>query len=68
MSTIKLFEEKNVRSECIEHEEKWYFSVQDVVEVLTNSLNPTDYLKKLRKRDTGLGSFLRTNCPQIAMV
>ncbi len=68
MTNLKLFEMASIRSFYDEENEKWYFSIVDVVEVLTNSLNPTDYLKKLRKRDTELGSFLGTNCPQIAMV
>lgn len=68
MSNIKLFETASIRSFYDELNDKWYFSIVDVVEVLTNSSNPTDYLKKLRKRDTELGSFLGTNCPQIAMV
>jgi DNA-damage-inducible protein D len=68
MTNLKLFETASIRSFYDEENEKWYFSIVDVVEVLTNSLNPTDYLKKLRKRDTELGSFLGTNCPQIAMV
>jgi DNA-damage-inducible protein D len=68
MSNIKLFETASIRSFYDEQNDKWYFSIVDVVEVLTNSSNPTDYLKKLRKRDIELGSFLGTNCPQIAMV
>ena len=48
-------------------QEEWYFSVVDVVEVLTDSTNPTDYLKKLRKRDNLLGDYIGTNCPQVAM-
>ena len=68
MSNIKLFETASIRSFYDEDQEKWYFSIVDIVEVLTNSTNPTDYLKKLRKRDTELGVFLGTNCPQIAMV
>lgn len=68
MSNIKLFETASIRSFYDEQNDKWYFSIVDVVEVLTNSSNSTDYLKKLRKRDTELGSFLGTNCPQIAMV
>jgi hypothetical protein len=68
MSNIKLFETASIRSFYDEQNDKWYFSIVDVVEVLTNSSNPTDYLKKLRKRDPELGSFLGTNCPQIAMV
>jgi len=64
---IQLFESIHVRSHWDEAQEKWYFSVVDVVQVLTDSSNPTDYLKKLRKRDAELGSYLGTNCPQVAM-
>lgn len=48
---IKLFEEKKVRSVWNEEEQQWYFVVVDVIEVLTDSKNPTDYIKKMRKRD-----------------
>lgn len=65
---IKLFEEKKVRSAWSEIEETWYFSLVDVVEVLTDSINAIDYLKKLRKRDGELQSYLGTNCPQVAML
>ena len=40
----------------------------DVIAVLTDSTNPTDYLKKMRKRDELLSSYLGTNCPQVEMV
>lgn len=40
----------------------------DVVEVLSESTNPTDYLKKMRKRDPELGLYIGTNCPQVAML
>lgn len=68
MSNIKLFQNKKIRSAWDEKEEQWYFSVVDVVEALTDSTNPTDYLKKLRKRDHLLGEFLGTNCPQVEMI
>jgi len=64
---VKLFESTRMRSHWDAAQEKWYFSVVDVVEVLTDSINPTDYLKKLRKRDAELGSYLGTNCPQVVM-
>jgi prophage antirepressor-like protein len=67
-NAIKLFEEKRVRTVWDDKQEKWFFSVVDVVAVLTNSANPTDYLKKMRKRDPELGSFVGTNCPQVAML
>lgn len=43
------------------------FSVVDVVFALTESANPTDYLKKLRKRDSELTSYIGTNCPLVEM-
>lgn len=64
---IQLFEGNKVRIVWDEEQEKYYFSVVDIVQVLTGSTNPTDYLKKLRKRDPELGSFLGTNCPQVEM-
>jgi hypothetical protein len=64
---IKLFESHQVRAEWDEGQERWWFSVVDIVAVLTDSINPTDYLKKLRKRDPLLGAYLGTNCPQVVM-
>ena len=66
-TNIKLFEEKKVRTVWDEEREEWYFSVVDVISVLTDSVNPTDYLKKLRKRDELLGEYIGTNCPQVQM-
>lgn len=54
MSQIKLFESKQIRSVWNETEEKWYFSVQDVIEVLTDSADPKQYIKKMRSRDPEL--------------
>lgn len=68
MSNIKVFEDKKIRTQWNEQEEDWYFSVVDVVEVLTDSVNPTDYLKKLRKRDLELGNYIGTNCPHVEMI
>lgn len=64
---IQLFEGSKVRTVWDDEREKWYFSIVDVVEVLTDSLNPTDYLKKMRKRDPELGVYIGTNCPQVQM-
>lgn len=63
-----LFENKKIRSVWVEAEEEWYFSVVDVVGALTDSADPTDYLKKMRKRDGELAAYLGTNCPQIEML
>lgn len=68
MSNIKLFQNKKIRSSWNQEEEQWYFSVVDVVEALTDSPNPTDYLKKMRKRDAVLGCYIGTNCPQVIML
>jgi hypothetical protein len=67
-NAIKLFEDKKIRTVWNEEEEEWYFSVVDVIGGLTDSVNPTDYLKKLRKRDELLGDYIGTNCPQIEML
>ena len=66
-SSVKLFESQEIRAAWNEDEEEWYFSVVDVVGALPESTNPTDYLKKMRKRDEQLASYLGTNCPQIEM-
>ena len=67
MDEIKLYENKEIRSVWDEEKEEWYFSVVDVVGVLSVSKNPTDYLKKMRKRDEQLAFYIGTNCPQVEM-
>jgi DNA-damage-inducible protein D len=54
MSNIKLFESKQIRSAFNEADQKWYFSIQDVVQALTDTSNASDYIKKMRKRDASL--------------
>ena len=56
MSSIKLFEEKKVRSQYDEQDEKWYFSVIDVIEVLTESTVPKRYWSDLKKKLSKEGS------------
>ncbi|MBR3937319.1 MAG: Bro-N domain-containing protein [Bacteroidaceae bacterium] len=68
MNNIKLFQDKKIRSQWNEDEQQWYFSIVDVVEALTDSVNPTDYLKKIRKRDEALATYIGTNCPQVDML
>lgn len=66
---IKLFEEKKVRSVWDEEEQQWYFSVIDVVEVLTESVNPRDYWFKMKKRvHSEDGLELSTICRQFKMI
>ena len=66
--SIQLFEDKRIRTAWDEEAEEWYFSIVDVVAVLTDSANPTDYLKKMRKRDVELGNYIGTNCPHVEML
>lgn len=64
---IKLFGEKNIRTVWDDKEEKWYFSIVDVVEVLTDSADPKQYIKKMRKRDPQLDSNWGTICTLVQM-
>jgi hypothetical protein len=59
---IKLFEEKKVRTVWDNEEEKWYFCVVDVVEVLTDSANPQTYWRVLKNRLKKEGNETVTNC------
>ena len=68
MNSIKLFESKNIRSAWNEAEEKWYFSVQDVVSILTETVDAKDYIKKIKKRDLQLNNNWGTICPLVEMV
>jgi DNA-damage-inducible protein D len=65
---LTVFEGRKIRRVWNEKEEKWYFSLVDIISVLTESLNPTDYLKKLRKRDPEVGTYIGTHCPQVEML
>ncbi|MBI2258086.1 MAG: phage antirepressor protein [Flavobacteriia bacterium] len=67
MSNIKLFESKQVRSVFNEQEEKWYFSVQDVVQILTDSSDVKQYIKKMLTRDEQLKSNWGTICTLVEM-
>lgn len=64
---IKIFEEKKVRTIWDAETEEWYFSVVDVVAVLTESENPNNYWKVLKNRLKKEGSQLVTNCNQLKM-
>lgn len=68
MHNIKLFEEKQVRTHWDAAKEQWYFSVIDVIEILTGSLNPRDYWFKMKIRvKTEDGLELSTICRQLKM-
>lgn len=64
---IQLFEQKKVRTVWDDEQEKWYFSIVDVVAVLTDSPNPRKYWSVLKTRLKKEGSELTTNCSQLKM-
>ena len=66
-TSIKLFQDKNIRTIWDEEQEKWYFSVIDVIAVLTDSDNPRKYWSVLKTRLKAEGSQLATNCSQLKM-
>ena len=65
---IQLFEQKKVRTVWDTEKEKWYFSVVDVVAVLTDSPNPRNYWKVLKHRLIKEGNETVTNCNQLKLV
>lgn len=67
MSNIKLFEHKKIRSHWNAEEEKWYFSVVDIIAVLTDSPNSNNYWKVLKHRLAKEGNQSVTNCNQLKM-
>ncbi len=68
MNSIKLFESKNIRSVWNEVEEKWYFSVHDIVFVLTDSTDVKQYVKRILSRDSSLKLKWGTICTLVEMV
>lgn len=61
MTNLKLFEDKKIRTHWDEKQEKWYFSIVDVVSVLSESVNPRDYWFKMKKE---LNRKMVLNCRQ----
>lgn len=64
---IKVFESRQIRTSWNAEEEEWYFSVVDVVEVLTDSSDPKQYIKKMRSRDAALADKWGTICTPVEM-
>ena len=66
-NAIKIFEDKNVRALWDSEQEKWFISIVDVIEILTESSNPRKYWSVLKTRLKAEGSQLATNCSQLKM-
>ena len=65
--SIKIFEDKRVRVQWDEKHEKWYFSIIDIIKVLTDSINPRKYWSVLKTRLKAEDSELATKCSQLKM-
>ena len=65
--SIRLFEERKVRAIWDDEQEEWYFSIVDVISILTDSPNPRKYWRVLKTRMKREGSELTTNCSQLKM-
>lgn len=68
MNEIKIFQDKKIRSAWNDVEEQWYFSIEDIVAVLTDSIDPKQYIKRMRTRDPELKVNWGTICTQVEMV
>jgi prophage antirepressor-like protein len=68
MSYLQNFNNKPVRTAWSEEQNKWYFSIVDVIAVLTDSPKPNNYWKVLKHRLLKEGSELVTNCNQLKML
>ncbi len=67
-NSIQLFEDRKIRTAWDEEREEWYFSVQDVVAVLSESTDPKQYIKKMRARDPQLSANWGTICTPVQML
>ncbi len=66
--TLKLFGNRKVRTVWDDKEEKWYFSIVDVVSILTDSTDPKQYIKRMKSRDESLKSNWGTICTLVPLV
>ena len=67
-NSIQMFEDRQIRTAWNAEQEEWYFSVTDVIAVLTDSADPKQYIKKMRSRDSELDARWGTICTLTSMV
>lgn len=68
MSKLKLFQDQKIRSHCDAEEELWYFSIVDIIAVLTESVDAGAYWRKLKERLKKEGNETVINCHSLKMV
>jgi hypothetical protein len=68
MSQLQNFNEQPVRTAWMDEHNKWYFSIVDVIAMLTDSVNPTAYWRKLKQRLLAEGNETVTNCHGLKMM
>ncbi len=66
-NTIRLYEDKKIRTAWDEEQEEWYFAIVDVIAVLTDSPNPQTYWRVMKKRLKDEGNETVTNCNALKM-
>ena len=66
-TTIRLFQDQKVKVLWDDEKEKWYFSIVDVIEILSESINPQAYWRKLKERLKAEGNETVTNCHALKM-
>ena len=66
-TSIQLFDSKKIRTQWDAEQEKWYFSIVDIVYVLTESVDATAYWRKLKQRLKAEGNETVTNCHDLKM-
>ena len=66
-TSVKLFNDKKIRSQWDSEKEKWFFSIVDVVGVLSESIDPQSYWRKLKQRLKEEGNETVTNCHGLKM-
>jgi len=67
LDKIQLFENQSIRTACDAEKEEWYFSIVDVVAVLSESPKPQEYWRKLKQRLKEEGNETVTNCHALKM-
>ena len=66
-TSIQLFDSKKIRTQWDAEQEKWFFSIIDIVAVLTESIDATAYWRKLKQRLKAEGNETVTNCHALKM-